>query len=258
MDGLLARIKKEFPEVTWTSARLRDEGWDHFAVILDDSLVFRLPKNKVEDGYFSNEIALLELVASRTSVRMPKVTHVSRDKTIIGCEYLPGDQLDLQTVANLDHDSFEAVAEQLAQFLSDLHVISPEECQDRSSSRRRYEDETKWLSDGYPEHLKDRLPAVECEIIENYIEELESCISSCLQKVLLHGDLAFEHILLDRKEKRISIIDFSDWTFGDPALDFCGLYDWPPLAREVHRRYKHGDDSGDLLARASIKEFRFA
>ena len=42
---------------------------------------------------------------------------------------------------------------------------------------------------------------------------------------LIHGDLTQDHILFNSKSSRISgIIDFGDLIFGDPALDFAGLY----------------------------------
>jgi hypothetical protein len=49
-ERLLERITQEFPDVKWTSARIEDEGWDHFAVILDNSVVFRIPKTEEKRG----------------------------------------------------------------------------------------------------------------------------------------------------------------------------------------------------------------
>jgi aminoglycoside 2''-phosphotransferase len=89
-------------------------------------------------------------------------------------------------------------------------------------------------------------------MIEKYMQDLDSCMSSCSTRVLLHGDLYLEHVILNHKEKRISIIDFSDWHFGDPAFDFRGLYDSPTLAREVGRKYRHREECDGLLARAEV------
>ena len=252
MEKLLAQITQEFPGVKWTSVRVEDAGWDHFAVILDNSVVFRFPKTEEKRDYFGGEITLLELVANRTSVRIPRVTHVSQDKTIMAYSYLPGNALDADAVALFDKELLWIVAEQLALFLGDLHEISPEECQNLRISERTPQDELGWLREGYHEHLQGLLPHEECGIIENYLHDLESCMSSCPTRVLLHGDLGLDHIILDRKEKRISIIDFSDWAFGDPAFDFCGLYDSPTLAREVFRKYRHKEDCDDMLARAKV------
>ena len=252
VKGLLARIKREFPDVKWTSVRIRDEGWFHFAVILDNSLVFRVPKTEQNPGYCSDEIALLELVANYTSVRIPRVTHVSRDNTIMGYSYLPGDGLDASAVRQFDEELLEIVSEQLALFLGDLHQIPLEVCQDLYVSKKRPDDSLEWLLGGYHEHLQGQLTDEECEIIENYIQDLESCMSSCSTRVLLHGDMGLEHVILDHEEKRISIIDFSDCGFGDPAFDFCDLFDPPTLAGEVFQKYRHKEDCDGLLARAEV------
>ncbi len=245
---LLVRIKREFPEVKWTSVRIKDEGWNHFAVILDNSVVFRVPKYEEKRGYFGDEIALLELVAKHTSVRVPRVTHVSRDSTIMGYSYLPGDELSASAVELFDEELLRIVSGQLALLLGDLHEISLRAVQDLSV--RETEDE--WLRSGYHEHLQGRLPDEECEVIENYLQDLESCESSCSTRVLLHGDLALDNVILDREEKRISIIDFTDWRIGDPACDFSGLYDSATLVREVFQKYRPKGDCDGLLARAEV------
>ena len=245
---LLARIKREFPDVQWTSVRIKDEGWNHFAVILDNSVVFRVPKYEEKRGYFGDEIALLELVAKHTSVRVPRVTHVSRDSTIMGYSYLPGDELNASAVELFDEELLRIVSEELALFLGDLHEISPKAWQDLAVRKTEHER----LSSGYHEQLQGRLPDEECEVIENYLQDLEFCESSCSTRVLLHGDLALCNVILDRKERRLSIIDFTDWRIGDPACDFSDLYDSPTLVREVFQKYRHKGDCDGLLARTEV------
>ena len=251
-ERVLRRISQEFPDEKWSSVQIKDEGWDHFVAILDNSVVFRLPKTEQKYGYFENEIALLELVARHTRVRVPTITHVSLDKTITAHSFLPGDQLDAETVALFGPDLLRTVSEQIAQFLSDIHDLSFENCLGRCHSDRNPKDGLEWLRKGYLKHLQRRLTEGDCAIIENFFTELESSISSCSEEVLLHADLGLEHVLLVRERKKISIIDFSDWGFGDPAFDFCGLYDFPPLAREVFRHYRHAENFGDMLARAEV------
>ena len=232
----------------WASVRIRDEGWNHFAVILDNSVVFRVPKCEEKSGYFGNEIALLELVAKHTSVLVPRVTHVSRDSTIMGYSYLPGDELNASAVELFDEELLKIVSEELALFLGDLHEISPKAWQDLAVRKTEHER----LSSGYHEQLQGRLPDEECEVIENYLQDLDSCESSCSTRVLLHGDLALCNVILDREEKRLSIIDFTDWRIGDPVCDFSDLYDSPTLVREVFQKYIHKGDCDGLLARTEV------
>ena len=49
--AFLSRIHSEFPAVTFNRSRLIPRGWDNDAVILDDRLVVRFPRN---DEYASD------------------------------------------------------------------------------------------------------------------------------------------------------------------------------------------------------------
>jgi aminoglycoside phosphotransferase (APT) family kinase protein len=45
--------------------------------------------------------------------------------------------------------------------------------------------------------------------------------------VLLHNDLAAEHVLIDPANGNVTgVIDWSDMAIGDPLVDFAGLFHW--------------------------------
>ena len=70
--------------------------------------------------------------------------------------------------------------------------------------------------------------------------------------VLVHGDLAAEHILIDLDAGEITgVIDWSELAVGDPAIDVAGLCHWggTGLAAAVLSHYRPRADEG-LLARA--------
>jgi aminoglycoside phosphotransferase (APT) family kinase protein len=70
--------------------------------------------------------------------------------------------------------------------------------------------------------------------------------------VLLHNDLAAEHVLCDAETGiPTGVIDWSDMALGDPAADLAGILHWGgvPLAKLVLAHYDgHVDDH--CLARA--------
>ena len=71
-------------------------------------------------------------------------------------------------------------------------------------------------------------------------------------KALTHNDLTWHHILWDSKNKQINIIDFSDRAFGDPAIDFGGLYKYGnSFAEEVFGMYS-GKKDKYMLKRALL------
>ena len=61
-----------------------------------------------------DKIALLELMANCTSVRMPTVKHISKDKTIIRCSYLSGSKLSSSAVGLFDEGLLGTVSERRA------------------------------------------------------------------------------------------------------------------------------------------------
>ena len=256
-EKIISQISQAFPDLTWSEVQLRDHGYDHFAVIFDDSLVFRLPKTEVEFGYFDDEIALLKLLHNRTSARTPEITHVSADRKIVGCWFFVGDELSADAIKELGNEKRATVIRHIATFLSELHRVDPIELGDIPSSRRSKDGELAWLSTGYRRYLCHRLTHIERKAIEEYFAEMESCMSSTKACVLLHADLGLDHILLDKTDTTISVIDFSDWTLGDPAFDFCGLFDSPGLAESVYAAYEHKEATAGLLQRAMFYRKRF-
>ena len=71
---------------------------------------------------------------------------------------------------------------------------------------------------------------------------------------LVHRDLAAEHILVDPDTKQVTgIIDWSEISISDPAIDFAGMFHWGGLdfTRAVLSRYRPPVDEG-LLERARL------
>jgi len=68
-------------------------------------------------------------------------------------------------------------------------------------------------------------------------------VKSTRPTALVHGDLAGEHILWDADRRQVNIIDFSDRSIGDPALDFAGLLaNGQQFAQRVVDRYRGPKD----------------
>lgn len=73
---------------------------------------------------------------------------------------------------------------------------------------------------------------------------------SPLAPVLIHGDFAAEHVLLDESGEPCAVTDWSDMILGNVAQDLGGLLHWggPGLLREAQRSY--GPVSDVTLERA--------
>lgn len=83
-------------------------------------------------------------------------------------------------------------------------------------------------------------------------DELKSALGYKFERVLLHNDLTWEHILWDKKKQKVNIIDFSDRSYGDPASDFAGLWEFgSKLTKRVYELYR-GKKDDTLLYRSRL------
>nr|WP_301281492.1 phosphotransferase [Anaerocolumna aminovalerica] len=66
------------------------------------------------------------------------------------------------------------------------------------------------------------------EFLNSYYE-----ISASVQTVIVHGDFHYDNILWDENRNRLGVIDFSEATIEDPALDFMYMYYYPKEFRNA-------------------------
>ncbi len=90
-DYLIQRIKDEFPELSWNRYRYVDTGWDHEVIILDEHLVFRIPRGYQDE--LTNEIRFLNYLKSRVEIGIPVYKYVSKDECLAGYPFLYGEEL---------------------------------------------------------------------------------------------------------------------------------------------------------------------
>jgi len=103
-----------------------------------------------------------------------------------------------------------------------------------------------------------RLASHEVEVIRAFLTELAAEVNPTRPTALVHGDLAGEHILWDADRRQVNIIDFSDRSIGDPALDFAGLLaNGQQFAQRVVDQYRGLKDEG-MLWRARLYFRRMA
>ena len=60
----LRRVEEELPDIKYTTCRRVTHGWDHAVLILDESLVFRTPKNPADPHGVVNEARLVRYLKS--------------------------------------------------------------------------------------------------------------------------------------------------------------------------------------------------
>jgi aminoglycoside 2''-phosphotransferase len=107
------------------SISLNCEGLVNDVVIVNRELIFRFPK--VEHGFkhLKNEARILRFLTNYITLEIPSLLYESSD--VLGYRMIPEEALRRDLVLRLSEDDQQAVADQLAQFLKELHGVPIDE-----------------------------------------------------------------------------------------------------------------------------------
>ena len=252
IEFFLQKIKDNFPKLKWRKHRVLMHGWDHIVIILDEKIVFRFPKDKLAREKFQDEIRLFRYLKKKVKANIPDYMYISKDKSFAGYDKLNGQELTYSNFRKLSSQEKESLAEQLADFISTLHVTP-------KSIITKYNIKTQDERKLYKKLLRDaekiifpRVSKKDIQLIEEYFGELKDALSQKYSNVLVHYDLTGEHILRDSKKKKLNIIDFFDCAFGDPAIDFAGLLEYGiNFTEKVFNPYS-GKKDDNMLKRSQL------
>ena len=243
----LRRIQAEFPDLRWRSHRYLTHGWDHAVLILDEALVFRAPKTQAYRDALANEARLLRHLQPRVAVGIPDYTHRSADGSFAGYPLLAGRELDVATFRALSDDQRGRIAVQLATFLTAVHATPKPIARELGVSEPDPQKDCDDLRRDTEAFVLPRLEPHEARVVRAFLSEMAAESRSVHPTTLVHGDLSGEHVLWDAEHQQVNIIDFSDRSIGDPALDFAGLHAYGrEFIERVLERYHGPKDEGTL------------
>lgn len=263
LDDFRAAIGECFPALTIDTLAYLSEGWESVACLVNGHLVFRFAKRAVSEASLRTEVRLLPALAPHLPLPIPQVAfvgdppgrHVSY--AFVGYQMLPGTSALRWPDAVWDAAWWKPP---VGAFLTALHAFPVEQA--RQLGVRHLNQSLKlggtsaepadWramLGDLY-----DLTRAVACPLLPNAARHtltrrfewfLAEGRHFAFTPVLLHADLAEDHILLDIPHRRVTgIIDFGDTGIGDPAFDvwaqvlpyYRGTVDETFLARRTFYR----------------------
>jgi aminoglycoside 2''-phosphotransferase len=216
------RIRRIAPAITIRSIRLNAEGLMNDVVIVNEELVFRFPKHEYAAKHLSDEINLLRLLQPYITLQIPEPLYDNQD--VLAYRLIPGETLRRDMLQRLAEDDQQAVANQLAQFLKELHGVPVHHIGTdipQADALMKYEGWVNvyqrirekvyplllahlrdWATEHFESHLNDK---------RNFEYELK----------VVDTDLPPYHIMFDSGLRRLNgIIDFGCAGLGDPAIDF--------------------------------------
>ena len=251
----VSRISELFPELEIRSVDADNDGLTNDVVVVNNELVFRFPKNEKAQQELDHEARVLALVNRRVDVPTPVFQLTANDCAVY--EYIPGEALRIDGLWEQVESTKEALAQQLAGFLRQMHAI-PQDAIERHGVGRSGAART-------PEHWAEMFEAIERDVfpylwadqkewVRRHFEPvLEGRLSMDHQPVLIYGDLGSYHVLFDLHAAKINgIIDFGTAGLGDAAADFGTIINQMG-ERFLARMARYYPDIGNTIERARFR-----
>lgn len=212
------------------------DGWDHVVYTnTDNSTVFRIPKDLSDRNAFALELAALPQLQD-IGIVVPQPT-LKNDGDFFWAEYpfVKGEKLTDIVGAKRD-----VAIGQVCRSLQVLHQkpklganVPVKDSGERYTSRLAEIDTL----------LGSLLNAKELAYAKEMLQRVLDLLPEDDVNTLLHGDVSFDHIYTDGEE--VSLIDWSDMMYTDPAYEFNHLLRALPEESQtmLHDSYGPGPDN---------------
>ncbi len=246
------RICEICPELAIESVSLNRAGLLNDVAIVNDEFVFRFVKRDFGYKDPQEEANLLRFLRKYITLPIPEPFYASHDA--LAYRLICGETLRRDILMRLAEDDQQAVADQLAQFLKELHNVPVSEVSDfeipKADALMEYEG---WVN-AYKRIREKVFPFLIPHVREWATEHFESHLSDSsnfeYELKMVDTDIPPYHIIFDRQKKRINgIIDFGCAGLGDPAIDF-GVIIYNYGESFMNRFYKVYAEAETYLKRA--------
>lgn len=119
--GYLRRIREAFPDLTITSVEENRDGVANDIVMVNREKVFRFGKQEWSGELYPREARVVGLLSHYVDLQLPVVESTHDDFVVT--TYVPGEPLYRTDILALDDETQDALAQQLADFLRQMHCI---------------------------------------------------------------------------------------------------------------------------------------
>ena len=264
-------IHAQFPDVVTGDVRWLGEGYDSTAFAVNDQWVFRFPRRTDVEQQLLLEMRVLPRLARESPVAVPEFCFVGVPSELFprhfgGYPLIPGVPAMGDTALD---GRLDRVAPILGRFLSWLHAFDTADATrlgvpERDPTELICELQADAIADF--DNLRTVSPDAPLRRWRRFLDEMPAparpapavpatatrAPAAGAKPVLVHGDLAAEHVLYDVASDRVTgVIDWSEIAISDAAVDLAALYHagGEPFATAALEQYD-GDTGEAMLSRA--------
>ena len=215
-------IRQIAPDVVISSFSLNREGLLNDVVIVNEEFIFRFPKHEYAFKHLKDEARILRVLQNYITLEIPSPLYET--DICLGYRKILGETLRRDILLKLPESSLQTVADQLAQFLKELHEVPVNAISDfevpPADALMKYEG---WVK-AY-ERIREKvfpllMPHVRAWATEHFESFLVEKSNFEYELKMVDTDIPPYHILFDRQRQVINgIIDFGCAGLGDPAID---------------------------------------
>jgi aminoglycoside phosphotransferase (APT) family kinase protein len=257
-ERLVRELVGQFPELAVGSLEPLSEGWDRSVWLVDDAFVFGFPRRAIVVPGVEREIAFLPRLASLLPLAIPVPVYLGRATAdypwpFFGSALVPGEESGR---AALDDARRTELGVEFARFLRRLHSADvaaelgvdalPLDSNQRADMTQRVPKTRTALRELRGVGLWREPPQ-----LAGLLDRAERLQPAVVPPAVVHGDLHFRHLLVDRGHAS-GVIDWIDLCRGDPAIDLQILWSFvPPDGRSAFLD-AYGPVSDDQLVRARV------
>ncbi|GGO17680.1 hypothetical protein GCM10008949_00080 [Deinococcus humi] len=221
-----AIIRRQFPLLAARSVQGLGEGSDHWAFEVDGQWVFRFPKHAGGGETLLSEARLLRWLAAHLPLPVSAPPFIGQPSPPFSEAFTGAAKLEGTAGLHCPTPDLAGVGRSLGRFLRILHA------QDTAEAHRLGLglDFDPTFADWQEDALADAAAIADAGHLPN-AEEWRGVLgrppaAPPQRFVVLHADLAAEHVLLGERGEITGILDWADAALGDPARDLAGLIGW--------------------------------
>lgn len=209
------------------------QGWDFHTFLVETGTVegdwvFRFPRNETAARAIEREFALLPALAARLPLHIPRYEHRGDWDGLPFGGYRYVDGLPLEPGAL----TVPSIAKQLGEALHALHAFPLELAKARLGIIDPVSD---WREEHHAflgDARQRAFPLLSAQLqaaASRLFETVDAILESPPALTLVHRDLGLVHIL-GEGDHITGIIDWSDASIGDPAIDFAAIMSSAPAS----------------------------